>query len=104
MREAVIENYLKDKVRACGGQCWKWVSPGRRGVPDRIVLMPNGLVAFVETKAPRMVERPDQEYVQAKMRALGCLVFSSVDSKARVDEVVAQLVAIHTRGVKADGV
>lgn len=104
MRETVIENYLTSRVKAYGGKCWKWVSPGRRGVPDRIVLMPNGLVAFVETKSPGKVERPDQVYVQAKMRALGCLVFSSVDSKARVDEVVTQLVAIHTRGMRTDGV
>ena len=98
MREIVIEQYLDKRVRQLGGKCWKWVSPGRRGVPDRIVLLPNNLVAFVETKAPGKKERPDQERVQTVLRSLGCLVYSSVDSKARVDEVLEQLANIRVRG------
>ena len=30
----------------------KWVSPGRRGVPDRILFMPGTPAVFVEFKAP----------------------------------------------------
>lgn len=30
----------------------KWVSPGNKGVQDRIVLLPHGYVAFVEFKRP----------------------------------------------------
>lgn len=39
MRESKIEQYLKEQVEAAGGECRKFVSPGRRGVPDQLVLM-----------------------------------------------------------------
>lgn len=51
MRERVIEAYLRKRVRQAGGQCLKWVSPGCRGVPDRIVLLPRGRCIFVELKS-----------------------------------------------------
>lgn len=92
MRESEIERYLKKQVEANGGKCWKWVSPGRRGVPDRIVIMPGGVVAFVELKAPGKTERPDQVRVQKILRDLGCLVYSSVDSKEAVDMIINTMV------------
>ncbi|SCW86192.1 YozE SAM-like fold [Paenibacillus tianmuensis] len=51
-REASLENTLAHEVKRCGGLCWKFVSPGTVGVPDRIVITPDGRVAFVEMKAP----------------------------------------------------
>ena len=56
MREREIEKKLVDAVKTQGGVCWKFVSPGTAGVPDRIILMPMGRIAFVEVKAPG--ERP----------------------------------------------
>lgn len=56
MREKVIEQALVSAVKAQGGVCWKFISPGTAGVPDRIILMPMGRIAFVEVKAPG--ERP----------------------------------------------
>lgn len=91
MKESSVERRLRKRVEAAGGKCWKWVSPGRRGVPDRIVLLPGGVVAFVETKAPGETERPDQVNVQRIMRELGAVVLSSVDSYEKVDAAVAWL-------------
>lgn len=91
MREADVEEYLRRRVQGCGGKCWKWVSPGRNGVPDRIVLMPGGVVAFVELKAPGKKERADQTYVQCIMRRLSMRVYSSVDSRKKVDVLIADL-------------
>ena len=51
MDEKTIENKLKKAVVKRGGLCVKFVSPSFAGVPDRIVLLPGGQVAFVETKA-----------------------------------------------------
>ena len=51
MREREIEQKLIDAVKAQGGVCWKFVSTGMAGVPDRIILMPMGRIAFVEVKA-----------------------------------------------------
>lgn len=51
--EKEIEKKLREKVEALGGRCLKWVCPGWRGVPDRLVLLPGGRVFFVETKRPK---------------------------------------------------
>ena len=91
MRESDVERYLRKQVEANGGKCWKWVSPGRRGVPDRIVIMPGGVVAFVELKAPGKTERADQVHVQKMLRDLGCRIYSSVDSEEKVDKAVRYL-------------
>ena len=50
-REKQIEKYLRLRVEERGGVCMKFISPGQDGVPDRIVVMPSGLVYFVELKA-----------------------------------------------------
>lgn len=50
MRESEIEARLVKLVRARGGLCYKFVSPGNGGVPDRIVVTPSGRTIFVELK------------------------------------------------------
>ena len=50
MRESQIEARLVQGVKARGGMCLKFVSPGSPGVPDRIVIAPDGRVCFVELK------------------------------------------------------
>lgn len=52
MRETAIERRLVQEVERMGGRALKWVSPGNRGVPDRIVVLPGGRVVFVELKRP----------------------------------------------------
>ena len=49
VRENKVEKYLDDEVKKLGGITRKWVSPGRDGVPDRIVIVA-GVVTFVEVK------------------------------------------------------
>lgn len=50
MKESEIEARLVRAVKAKGGLCYKFVSPGNPGVPDRIVITPNGRTIFVELK------------------------------------------------------
>lgn len=52
MLERDIEKYLVKRIKAIGGQCYKFVSPQNRGVSDRIVLLPNRVV-FVEVKTEK---------------------------------------------------
>jgi len=52
MREKTIETYLVREVKKLGGVAYKFVSPAHRGVSDRIVCLPGGVVWFVEVKAP----------------------------------------------------
>lgn len=50
--EKSIENVLRKAVEDEGGVCLKWTCPGHRGVPDRMILFPGGVIAFVELKRP----------------------------------------------------
>ena len=52
MREKTIEQKLVKEVKARGGICPKWVSPGFDGVPDRLVFLPGRHFGLVEVKAP----------------------------------------------------
>lgn len=51
--EKAIEQYLVRKVKDCYGMCIKLQCTGINGIPDRIVLKPNGTAVFVELKAPQ---------------------------------------------------
>ncbi len=75
MREKTIERKLADAARARGGLAPKFMSPGFDGMPDRIVLMPGGRLAFVEVKAPGKVPRPLQEARHRMLRELGFFVY-----------------------------
>lgn len=52
MREKDIEKKLSLMVKKAGGIAVKFVSPSFDGMPDRLVLLPDGVIAFVELKAP----------------------------------------------------
>jgi len=84
MRETAIEKYLTKKVKAEGGICYKWVSPGQRGVPDRIAIFPGGKVYFVELKAPGKEAEPLQIRQHRILNNLACHVIV-IDNKLDVD-------------------
>jgi len=50
MTEAQIEARLERMVKDRGGLCYKWVSPNLPGVPDRIVVTPDGRTIYIELK------------------------------------------------------
>jgi len=75
MREKQIEAKLTQAAKMLGGIAPKFVSPGYDGMPDRIVLLPGGRMAFVEIKAPGKVPRPLQEARHRMLRKLGFKVF-----------------------------
>ena len=81
MREKTIEKKLADAVKARGGRAPKFTSPGFDGMPDRIVLMPGGRIAFVEVKAPGKAPRPLQEARHRLLRRLGFQASTSLDDR-----------------------
>lgn len=87
MCEHKVERYLLEQCRLAGMLCMKFVSPGRAGVPDRIVVTPVGTV-FVELKRPGGTAERRQLETHTKMRRYGAEVHL-IDSPAQVDRFVA---------------
>ncbi len=90
MREKQIEQKLVRAVRTAGGICPKWVSPGFDGVPDRLVLLPGGRIAFAEVKAPGRKPRPIQSARHRLLRRLGFRVYV-IDSGDRIDAMIGEM-------------
>jgi len=88
--EKYIEQKLVKAVKERGGIAPKFVSPGLDGVPDRIVLLPMGRMAFVELKAPGKKMRPLQVKRKTQLEALGFLVYC-VDDVEQIDEVLREM-------------
>ena len=74
MREREVEKKLILEVKKRGGLCEKWVS-GTVGWPDRIVILPDGKVGFVEVKRPGETPRPMQVHRHKLLRQLGAKVY-----------------------------
>ena len=87
MSEKEIENYLVRKIKNKKGIAYKFTSPGNSGVPDRLCLLPNGKIFFVELKSPGKKPRALQVNQITKITKLGQRVYV-MDSKEKVDEVL----------------
>lgn len=74
MKESVIEARLVRLVRSRGGLCFKFVSPGNPGVPDRIVITPEGRTVYVELKTEVGRLAAIQKWQHAEMRKRGAEV------------------------------
>ena len=90
MREKTIEQKLVKAVKATGGICPKFVSPGMDGMPDHLILLPGGLIAFIEVKAPGKKARPLQLHRHDQLRKLGFRVFV-LDSVVQITELMKSL-------------
>lgn len=97
--EGTVERYLRDQARARGWLCYKFESPGTSGMPDRIVIG-NGQVTFVETKAPGGHPRPLQVTRMRQMAQRGADV-RVASSREEVDEILR---SIETKGGHATDV
>ena len=90
MREKIIEEQLVKAVRLMGGLAPKFVSPGFDGVPDRLLLLPNGRMAFAELKAPGKQLRPLQKRRKRQLETLGFRVFV-IDNTDQIGGVLDEL-------------
>ena len=90
MREKQIEQKLTLMVKAAGGIAPKFVSPGFAGMPDRLVLIPNGVFAFAELKAPGKKPRALQLARHEMLRRLGFKVYV-IDGTEQIGEMIDEL-------------
>lgn len=94
--EDTVETHLRKRVKGLCGLCIKLNPFGVRGIPDRLVLLPGGIVAFIELKRPvGGAFEPLQERWHGKLRQLGFRVYvcntkASVDAALRALNVTTQ--------------
>ena len=90
----VLEKYIEQKlvkaVKETGGIAPKLTCPGFDGIPDRLVLLPKGKIAFVEVKAPGKRLRPLQEKRKRQLEKLGFLVFC-LDEIEEIKKLIKEL-------------
>ena len=90
MLEKYIEQGLVKAVKGMGGIAPKLTCPGFDGMPDRLVLLPKGRLAFAELKAPGKKLRPLQEKRKRQLEELGFLVFV-IDNTDEIDAVIEKV-------------
>lgn len=90
MTENTIERYLRKKVRAAGGKCYKFSCPGHIGAPDRLCIFPRGRIYFVETKAPGGKPRPSQLAFHRELAELGVTV-RVIDTREKVRAFIGEV-------------
>ncbi|CAM3744670.1 VRR-NUC domain-containing protein [Cohnella lubricantis] len=90
MRESALERKARLAVESIGGEMPKWVSPGNRGVPDRIVILPRGRTVFVEMKAPGEPLEPLQRKWRKTLLGLGHRHYK-IDSVEDIERFIAEV-------------
>lgn len=75
MLEKNIELWITKKITGMGGLSLKFVSPGNSGVPDRIYILPEGRIYFVELKKEHGRLRGLQKWQRKRFLKMGCQVY-----------------------------
>jgi hypothetical protein len=91
VRESIIEAYLVARVKAMGGEVRKVQWIGRRGAPDRLVMLPMRVcdsAIWVELKATGVPAEGYQVREHNRMRAMGQRV-EVIDSIQGVQELLS---------------
>ena len=92
MGESYIERNCREITRAQGGQLLKLSPTGQTGIPDRLLLLPGGRVAFVEFKDRRGRLSELQRWWLHLLAGLGFPVYTC-RSSARFREILAEVKA-----------
>jgi hypothetical protein len=88
IRERDIERYLVTRVTDAGGEIRKCKWIGRRGAPDRRVMLHGG--HWVELKAPGETLRPEQAREHERMAKHGDPVYT-LDTFQLVDHFMEEI-------------
>lgn len=73
VRESVVEKEIRRYAEATGWWVAKFVSPSKRGVPDRLFIK-RGIVLFMEIKRPGEEPTQQQHLRMKEMRRYGAIV------------------------------
>lgn len=89
-KELEIEKKLISEVKKIGGLALKFVSPGYAGMPDRLLLVAKGKIAFVEVKAPHKKPRPLQLVRHKELQKLGFKVYV-LDDESKIGGIISDI-------------
>ena len=89
MRERDIERDLVRQAKSLQGEVRKIMYIGHRGAPDRLLMMPKGILVWVELKAPGEKPEPHQLREHERMRKMGQRV-EVIDSLEGVDNLMGE--------------
>lgn len=90
MLERTVENHFVMRAKACDGEVRKLTYIGRRGAPDRLLVLPPGRVFFVELKRPGGPTKDHQLREHARLRGVGADV-RVLDTIAAVDAFFSEV-------------
>ncbi len=86
-QEKKIEAKFRDRIKELGGIAYKFVSPGNAGVPDRLVILPDGKMGFAELKRYNGNPSKLQKMQMSFIKKLGCFVMV-IDSIEDIDTFI----------------
>ena len=81
---------IDNRSKKADGIAPKFVSPSFAGMPDRLILLPDGKFAFAELKAPGESPRPLQKARHKLLRSLGFRVYV-IDSIEQIGGMIDEL-------------
>lgn len=90
MNESKLERRLEKEIKRRGGLALKLTVPNRRGMPDRLILLPGEKIYFVEMKAPGKKLGLLQEKRARQLRTLGFSVYC-LDSDEAIDDFLQEV-------------
>lgn len=86
-KEKNIEPALRDRIKALGGMALKLPAMHVMGLPDRLCLLPRGVLFFAETKSTGDKPSKIQNAIHNKLRALGFPVHV-IDTKEKLNTIL----------------
>lgn len=87
--ESSLEERFRFAIRSRGGRLYK-LAPTDKGIPDRLVLLPQGRMYLVELKTTTGRLSPKQKHIHAQAQELGTTVVT-LYGRHEIDEWVERV-------------
>ena len=90
MRERMVEQHLVERLRQIGVPCVKFVPDHMKGMPDRLILLPDEKVIWCELKTDGGRLEPIQVVRHRELRQAGQrveIVWNTEDADRLTDEI-----------------
>lgn len=102
MLEKELEEKLRDAVKRQGGRAYKFTSPGNIGVPDRLVVFPDGKIGFIELKQTGKRPTKNQMLQMTRLAVMDYKVYlldRSEDIKFILEDIQTEMWPIYRWGL-----